>query len=173
MHNSPNLNPNPNRMPAALLSVRPMSGRWGRLGMALHFVARFAPFADFRSTDLVATLDAQIQRGHCLFALDGERVVGYLGWALYDADVAERFARGGPAPANTLAHGSDVAWILTAVSVNPAALRALVRALWAQHPGLRVMGIRHKGAGRRVVFDRPPPTSPAASRAPNAQPAIA
>lgn len=145
-----------NRTPAAALTLRPLSGRWGRLGVALHFVARLAPFANFRSTELVATLDAQIQREHCLFALRGERVVGYLGWALYDAAVAERFARGGAAPANALAHGSDVAWILTAASVDGAALMALVRALRARYPAMRVMGIRHKGAGRRVVFDRAP-----------------
>ena len=150
------MNEKPACKPATPLTLRPLTGRFGRLGVALHFVARIAPFANFRSTELVATLDAQIQREHCLFALDGERVVGYLGWALYDAAVAERFARGGPAPAIALAHGADVAWILTAVSLNHAALLQLVRALRERYPTLRVMGIRYKGNGRRIVFDRAP-----------------
>jgi hypothetical protein len=136
------------------LSVRPLTGQWGRLGVALHFVARQEPFASFRSADLVSTLSAQIQREHCLFALDGERVVGYLGWAEYDAAVARRFAAGGAPPPNTLARGKDVVWILTAAATHDAALMALVRTLRSEHAGMRVMGIRHKPEGRRVVFDR-------------------
>ena len=136
------------------LTVRRLSGHWGRLGVALHFVARQEPFAGFRSADLVSTLNAQIQREHCLFALDGERVVGYLGWAQYDAAVAQSFALGGPPPPNALAHGKDVVWILTAAATHQAALMALVRTLRTDHPGMRVMGIRHKPEGRRVVFDR-------------------
>ena len=137
-----------------MLTVLPLSGHLSRLGVATHFVARLEPFAGFRSADLVCTLNAQIEREHCLFALDGKRVVGYLGWALYDAAVAAPFARGGAPPPNALAHGRDVAWILTAAAVHPAALMALARTLRAQYPGMRVMGIRHKPGGRRVVFDR-------------------
>ena len=147
------LNTNPRHQDAGL-AVRALTGHWGRLGMALHFVARQEPFASFRSADLVSTLNAQILREHCLFALDGKRIVGYLGWAEYDAAVAQSFANGGAAPSNTLAHGKDVVWILTAAAVHDAALMALVRTLRAEHPGMRVMGIRHKGQGRRVVFDR-------------------
>jgi uncharacterized RDD family membrane protein YckC len=101
-------------------------------------------------------LSAQIEREHCLFALEGARVVGYLGWAMFDAAVAEPFARGAPPPPNALAQGRDVTWILTAVATHPAALMALVRALRAQYPGTRLMGVRHKAGGRRVVFDRVP-----------------
>jgi len=138
------------------LSISALAGHWNRLGIAAHFVARVEPFASFRSADLIGTLNAQIEREHCLFALDGKRVVGYLGWALYDAAVAAPFARGGSPPPNSLAHGSDVAWILTAAAMHDSALLTMVRALRARYPGLRVMGIRHKPGARRVVFDRAP-----------------
>lgn len=137
-----------------MLTVRRLPGRWTSLGIATHFVARLEPFASFRSADLVRTLDAQIEREHSLFALDGARVVGYLGWALYDAAVAEQFARTGAPPPNALAHGSEVAWILTAAAVHPSALKAMAQALRDQYPGMRLMGVRHKPGGRRVVFNR-------------------
>ena len=135
------------------LNVRRLSGQWSRLGIACHFVARHEPFASFRSSELVNTLSAQIEREHCLFALQGSRVVGYFGWALYDAAVAERFARGAAPPHNSLAHGRDVVWLLTAAAAHPRAPLAMGRALRAQYPGMRVMGIRHKAAGQRVVVD--------------------
>jgi hypothetical protein len=150
----------------AALSVRRLAGRWNSLGIASHLVARLEPFASFRSADLVRTLDGQIARQHHLFALEGAlegalesglegaRVVGYLGWALYDAPVAARFAAGGAPPPDTQAHGKDVVWVLTAAALHPAALLALVRTVRAQHPGLRMMGVRHKASGKRVLFDR-------------------
>ena len=144
----------PHPVAPAALSVQRLPGHWNSLGLAAHFVARFEPFARFGAADLVRTLDAQIERGHALFALEGTRLVGYLGWAFYDAAVAEPFARGGPPPPNALAHGHDVLWILTMVATHPRALRALVRTVWAQHPGMRVMGVRHKADGQRVVFNR-------------------
>jgi uncharacterized RDD family membrane protein YckC len=45
-------------------------------------------------------------------------------------------------------------WVLTAAALHPAALLALVRTVRAQHPGMRMMGVRHKAGGKRVVFDR-------------------
>lgn len=140
------------------------------LGTALHFVARREPFASFRAADLVSTVNGQVQRGHYRFALEGARVLGYVGWALYDADVAARAAAGGhPPPTPAMTQGADVVWILTAVSTTPEAFIALVRALRSLYPGARMMGVRHKArAGRerreRIVFDRRPCDAPALLR---------
>lgn len=146
------------------------------LGTALHFVARREPFASFRAADLVSTLNGQVQRGHYRFAVDGPRVLGYVGWALYDEDVAARAAAGGhPPPTAAMTQGANVVWILTAVSTTPAAFVALVRALRSAYPGLRVMGVRHKPRADgerpgRIVFDRRPlgaaPASPFRTPAP-------
>lgn len=141
------------------ITVKKISGHWLALGLASHFLAKRPPFANFRSGDLIRTLSAQIHRGHYLFALHGSardteaRVVGYLGWALYDHEAAERFAATGKAPAEELADGGDVAWVLTSAAVDRDAFFALARAGRALYPDHRIMGIRHKGA-KRVVFDQ-------------------
>jgi hemolysin-activating ACP:hemolysin acyltransferase len=137
--------------PAAEMTLRRLPGHANSLGVACHFVARLEPFASFRSADLVRTLDAQIERQHYLFALEGKRVLGYCGWALYDKAVAERFARGGPPPPNALAQGSDVVWVLTAAALHPTALKAMARALRDQYPGRALMGIRHRSGARHVA----------------------
>jgi hypothetical protein len=142
------------------ISVKKIDGHWLALGLAAHFLARRAPFANFHSGDLIRTLSAQIQRGHYLFALDGAagnseaRVVGYLGWALYDHETADRFRATGKPPAEELADGGDVAWVLTSAAVDRTAFFALARAGRALYPHHRIMGIRHKAGGKRVVFDQ-------------------
>lgn len=134
------------------LVVRTLAGRWPPLGVALHFLARREPFARFPSSALVRTVWGEIERGHYRFALSGDRVVGYLGWALYDAADARAFAAGGPPPGDDKAQGRDVVWILTAAGDE--ALLPMYRALRALYPGRRLMGVRHKPGGRRVVYDR-------------------
>jgi len=141
------------------ITVRKMSGQWLALGLAAHFLARRAPFANFRSGDLIRTLSTQIHRGHYLFALDGSgkdaeaRVVGYFGWALYDHEAAERFAATGKPPAEELLEGGEVAWVLTSAAVDRDGFFALAKAGRALYPDHRIMGIRHKD-GKRVVFDQ-------------------
>ncbi len=142
------------------ISVKKISGQWLALGLAANFLARRAPFADFRSSDLIRTLSAQIHRGHYLFALDeaagdGQaRVLGYLGWALYDHEAADRFRATGKPPTEELMDGGDVAWVLTSAAVDRVTFFALARAGRALYPHHRIMGIRHKAGGKRVVFDQ-------------------
>ena len=79
------------------VTVKKIPDSWVALGLAAHFVAKHNTFARFPAGDLIRTLSTQINRGHYLFALDTStapaRVVGYIGWALYDNAVAELFRR--------------------------------------------------------------------------------
>ena len=137
-----------------MVEITSIPRRFEALGVALHYLSRQPPFAGFRTSELVPTIDGQIRRGHCRFAVEGKVVVGYLGWALYDADHAEDFARTGRSPDNTLANGRDVVWVLTAAASDGGVLLDLVKHLRSLHAGKRVMGIRHSRPGRRVVFNR-------------------
>lgn len=134
--------------------IQTLPGRFQALGVALHFLARRPPFAGFTADQLVRTVDAQLVRGHARFAVEGKRVVGFLGWALYDREDALGFARTGVPPDDAKAMGRDVVWVLTAAATGPRVLLALIEELRRLYPGRRVMGVRHKPRGRRVVFDR-------------------
>lgn len=140
------------------VTVRKMPNTWMALGLAAHFVAGNETFGGFPASELIRTLEGQIRRGHYLFALDTStdpgRVVGYFGWALYDDAEAERFAASGAPPARERADGGSVLWILTAAATSRAAFFALVRATRALYPTHRVMAVRHKTGGRRIVFDQ-------------------
>ena len=140
------------------VTVKKIPDSWVALGLAAHFVAKHNTFARFPAGDLIRTLSTQINRGHYLFALDTStapaRVVGYIGWALYDNAVAELFAQTGVPPADELANGGDVVWILTAASANRRAFFELLKKGRALYPAHRVMAIRHKTGGKRVIFDQ-------------------
>ena len=139
------------------ITVKKIPGPWLALGLASNFIAKRKPFGSFPASDLIRTLSGQIQREHYLFALDTStdpaRVVGYFGWALYDHTVAERFATTSIPPADELSNGNDVVWILTAVAENRRAFFTLVKGMRTLYPSYRMMAVRHKANGRRVIFD--------------------
>jgi hemolysin-activating ACP:hemolysin acyltransferase len=142
------------------ITVKKISGVWLALGVAAHLLAKREPFANFRSSDLIRTLSAQIHSGHYLLALDSStkasdaRVVGYLGWALYDHTAAEQFAATGAPPAEGLTEGGDVIWVLTFAAEDRHAFFELTKAARTLYPRHRVMGIRHKAGRKKVMFDQ-------------------
>lgn len=136
------------------ITIRALDPSYTTLGIALHFLARRAPFSGFRFGDLTQTVDDQIRRRHALFAFDERRVVGYLGWHLYDLAEARDFARTGRPPPLDRPDGADVAWVMTAAASAPETLGALVEAGRARNIGRRAMGVRYKKNGRRVIFDQ-------------------
>ena len=68
--------------------VRPRDGRLA-LGLAVSYLMTDPVFARLPFGSWSRVLAGQINRGHCLFALDGERVIGFVGWALTTKEKAE------------------------------------------------------------------------------------
>lgn len=73
---------------ATLRAVRPRDGRQA-LGMAVSYLMTDPVFARLPFGQWSRVLVGQINRGHCLFALEGEKVVGFVGWALTTKEKAE------------------------------------------------------------------------------------
>lgn len=136
-------------------TVRQVEGRHLALGLALPYLAARQPFAAFQAGELTRTVAAQVLRGHYLMAFEGARLVGYLGWACYSADDAAAYARSLVPPPEDRASGQGVVWLLTAAATVPAALDAMLRDGRRRYPGWRVMGVRHRGNGKVVMFDQP------------------
>lgn len=135
------------------LEIRRPGSAMAALGAAAQFLARREPFAAFPAGLLLDTLHGQIRRGHYLFAVEGQRVRAYLGWALLDAAVAERLAGSGRVPRAEECEGADVVWLLTVGASDSAALRAGIAAGRALYPGWRLMGVRHRPGGTARLLD--------------------
>ena len=81
--------PNETRSAAVeLRAVRPKDSRLA-LGMAVSYLMTDPVFARLPFGQWSRVLVGQINRGHYLFALEGEKVVGFVGWALTTNEKAE------------------------------------------------------------------------------------
>ena len=141
------------------LVVTRMKDNQAALGVALHFLGRRKPFAGFRAGELVATIARQVDTRRYMMAFDSGRLVGFLGWDLFGAEAAERFAATMRPPRRGEEGGEDVVWLLIAAAEQRRALMLMLEAGRRLYPGRRVMGVRHKPGGRPVVFRaaiRPP-----------------
>ncbi|MFB2552315.1 hypothetical protein [Ensifer soli] len=137
------------------MDVRRLRDPFTALGVALHFLGQRAPFSTFKAADLVSTVDGQIRREHYLMALDGQKVAGYIGWALFDNETADRLTATGEQPSNDLAakfaKGGDAVWLLTVAATRTDALRKLLAAGRSLYPGKRILGVRHGAAKDHLV----------------------
>ena len=135
------------------ITIAQMNRPEAALAAAVHFLARRQPFDRFGFGAMALSLDTQIRQKTYLFALDGAKVRGYLGWIMLDTARAEAFAREGRVPRFDETGGEDVAWLLIVAAVERAALKAMIAAARRRYPGKRVMGVRHKPNGQKIVFD--------------------
>jgi len=71
-----------------LRAVRPKDNRQA-LGMAVSYLMTDPVFARLPFGQWSRVLVGQINRGHYLFAIEGEKVVGFVGWALTTKEKAE------------------------------------------------------------------------------------
>jgi hemolysin-activating ACP:hemolysin acyltransferase len=133
--------------------VTQMNRHDAALAAAVHFLARRAPFDRWYFGMMTLSLDTQIKQKTYLFAVDEMKVVGYLGWIMLDAARAEAFAKENRTPRFDETGGDDVAWILVAAATSREALKLMLDAAARRYPGKRVMGVRYKPGGKRVLFN--------------------
>lgn len=141
------------------LVVTRMKDRQAALGVALHFLARRKPFSAFAAEQLVLSVARHVDSRRYMMAFRDGRLVGFLGWEIYGTEVAERFARTLVPPKRGEEGGGEVVWLMIAAAEERRALALMLDAGRRLHPGLIVMGVRHKPGGRPAVFRgriRPP-----------------
>ena len=59
------------------------------LGIAARLLHTHAPFSNYAFGKFAMTLTGQIRRRHYVFTIRGQKIVGYVGWALCQTEVAE------------------------------------------------------------------------------------
>ena len=66
---------------------------------------------------------------------------------------AEAFARENRIPRFDETGGGDVVWVLIAAASSRDALKHMIAAARRRYPGKRVMGVRYKPGGQKILFD--------------------
>jgi hypothetical protein len=62
------------------------------LGMAVNFLSTKVPFSLHPTGVVVPSVGGQVNRGHYLFGLRSDRIVGFLGWGLGDEALGRSFS---------------------------------------------------------------------------------
>jgi hemolysin-activating ACP:hemolysin acyltransferase len=137
----------------AELKILRIPDRYTALGIAAHFLARRDVFSAFKFAEMITTIDGQIERGHSRFVFRGNKLVAYVGYAVYAKADAAAFAATGSPPPPERANGNDVIWVLTLAATEDTALDAVHRALSHEFDGRRVMAIRLKPNGSRHLVN--------------------
>lgn len=76
-----------------LKALRP-SNHYQALGMAVAFLMADPAFQELRFGHWTRVLAGQVRRGHYLFVVQGDSVVGFAGWSLTDHERAEAWLAG-------------------------------------------------------------------------------
>jgi hemolysin-activating ACP:hemolysin acyltransferase len=118
------------------------------LGCATLLLSTARPFDRMRFGALARALNGQIHRGHYLFAAQGRRLVGYVGWALCTEEVGRGWAHGRYRPSHEDCLAGDCFVGLTWYGESPRITFFLMRRCRALYPGVKVFGRREYGDGR-------------------------
>jgi hemolysin-activating ACP:hemolysin acyltransferase len=105
------------------------------LGLAAAYVVAHPPFGSYRADKLIGSIAGQVQRRHYAFAVRDGSIVGYLGWALCQQDVADARVEQGHAPTSEQCRQGDVVVIVIAIADDKTALRQLVAYARKLHAG--------------------------------------
>jgi hemolysin-activating ACP:hemolysin acyltransferase len=115
------------------------------LGVACRYLRTKEPFRSYGFGGHTDLLLGQILRGHFSFIVDGDVIVGYVGWALCSEEVASDWMGGLRLPSYGECQSGDVLAIATfATNSLPAALYA-ARLLRNKYPFLQRIARRREG----------------------------
>jgi hemolysin-activating ACP:hemolysin acyltransferase len=132
------------------VACRTLSNELTALGLAASFLAGIAEFRDEPLGRILPTLAGQVRRQHYILAFRGERLVGYGGWALCEADIARAWAENRGAPTFEQCLAGDVLTMMTVAAADAAAIAAMWRHVRALYPGRAYVGRRRSAKGARV-----------------------
>jgi hemolysin-activating ACP:hemolysin acyltransferase len=118
------------------------------LGLAISMLSKIEPYGQYRLNKLVPTLFGEIRRGHYAFAVRGEEVIGYSGWALCSQEVAREWVAGRYKPSYEECVGGICPVLVTFHSKHKAATWPLIRYMRSLYPGQEVFFTRDY-AGRK------------------------
>ena len=134
---------------ARLRAVQPPDPRVA-LGMAVNYLMTDPVFARLPFGQWSRVLVGQVNRGHFLFVLDGEKVVGFVGWALADKERAEAWLARNHDFGSDDSRRGEVALLNVWKAAGPAVNRFMVAALRPHLRGQSLVYAKRFYAGGRV-----------------------
>jgi hemolysin-activating ACP:hemolysin acyltransferase len=124
------------------MSVQQMRDATMAMGLAVPFAASHHPFGSYRADTLVGSILGQIRRRHYVFVVRQGTIIGYVGWALCQPDVATAWIVNGQTPTFEQCSDGDVVVPIIAIADERSALRLMVSHVRNLYGGKSYMGRR-------------------------------
>jgi hypothetical protein len=134
------------------ITIRQLAPSAEALGLIVSFVAREAPYSDYRAGSLVKAIKHQLSTRNHICLLGGETLLGYCGWLRITNAAGEKWLRN-EAELVPIAPEAADASALTIVSTSaPQYLLRMIRACRTLNPDQRVYFKRDltDGASRKT-----------------------
>lgn len=112
-----------------------------------NFVAEREPFASGPFGPLVRTVAGCVRRAHYVLAVDENRLVGVLCWAVTSRSVAEAWVSAGDSPPEDAVRDGDTVVVLIGSAETDSVVRAGFKRLAQEYPG-RLYVLRRHGRSR-------------------------
>src|ERR1700690_1823153 len=127
-------------------------------GAAVDLLRTHKPFTEAPFGTYASVLRGQIAREHYVFAVRNKLVVGYVGWALCNEDVALAWTQRRHAPKYAECLSGDC-WVgLTYYATSRHATFAMMGHIKRRYPGYKIYGLRRYQDGReRFLHTGPRP----------------
>ena len=127
-------------------------------GLAVIALSGVPPFSEYDFGAFGQQLFGQIHRGHYLFAVRGDRVLGYVGWGLCEEATARAWLEGERRLSSDDCAGGACVLVMTFLAAAPEVTRFLARECRVAYPDRKVVFAREYTDGRErrigAVFNR-------------------
>lgn len=126
----------------AKISGRPvilqLHGSFEAFGVVFDYLSRTDPFTRFEVGHFAAIIRQQLKRGYHLVAMEGQTIVGYVGWLLTTKDIGDLWQRDLGKLKPVTEEKCDAAALTVVSSSDRAVLLRLIRGARTLNPGKRV-----------------------------------
>jgi hypothetical protein len=115
-----------------------LHGSYEAFGVVFDYLSRRDPFTRFEVGHFSSIIRQQLQKGHHLVAMEGQTVVGYIGWLITTKEIGDLW-QNNLGKLTPVAEGSSDAAALTVVaSRDRPILSRLIRGARTLNPGKKV-----------------------------------
>jgi len=126
-----------------------LHGSFEAFGVVFDYLSRTDPFTRFEVGHFSSVIRLQLKKGHHLIAMDGQTVVGYVGWLLTTQEIGDLWQKnlGKLTPVD---EGNSAALTVVA-SKDRSVLMRLIRGARTLNPGKRVYFKRDYESERKAT----------------------
>ena len=133
------------------MTYGPIENNVTAVGAAATFLARKPPFSTLDARSFIGSVQGQIQRNHCIFAISDRTIQGYFGWCMGTDSEGLAFANGDTSAGFHNLDSGEAVILSFVASENPRVIAEMAAELRKLYPRKNLYGRRFKNDKFRAL----------------------